>query len=177
MTKIAVLVGSLRDGSINKTLAKNVEAVAPDGAEFVYANLNLPVFNQDLEGDFPSSAQELKDLIGSSDGVLFVTPEHNRSVPAALKNAIDWASRPHGTNSFDGKPAAIIGASGPMGASQAQQMLRSIAVYLNTKLMGQPEVYFNAYTGFDENGNVVDESREFLANFAKSFVEHIKKNK
>jgi chromate reductase len=177
MMKIAVLVGSLRADSINKKLAKNVEALAPEGVEFVYADLNLPLFNQDLEADLPQDVRALKSLINEADGVLFVTPEHNRTIPAVLKNGIEWASRPYGDNSFEGKPATVIGASGAMGASQAQHTLRSVAAHLNTRLMGQPEVYFNAYEGLDEQGVVVEKSRDFLADFIKSFVEHINTSK
>lgn len=177
MTKIAVLVGSLRADSINKKLANNIEALAPEGVEFVYGDLNLPLFSQDLEADVPAEVKNLKSLIEGADGVLFVTPEHNRSIPAALKNAIDWSSRPYGSNSFNGKPAAIVGASGALGATQAQQALRNVAVYLNTKLMGQPEVYFNAYEGLDDEGKVVDDSKEFLADFISKFTAHIETSK
>ncbi len=111
MTKIAVLVGSLRDGSMNKMLAKNLEALAPEGTEFEYADLNLPLFNEDIEPNFPQEAQAAKDVVERADGVLFVTPEYNRGVPGVLKNAIDWLSRPWGQNSFAGKPAGIVGAT------------------------------------------------------------------
>lgn len=178
MTKIAVLVGSLSEGSINKTLAKNLEALAPEGTEFVYADLDLPLFNYDLEADFPTKAKALKDLVESADGVLFATPEYNRSFSGVLKNAIDWASRPWGSNSFDGKPAGIVGASvGATGATQAQAALRNVAVYLNTKLLGQPELYINAPATFDGNGDVVAESKDFLQGYVDAFVAHVEASK
>jgi chromate reductase len=176
--KIAVLVGSLSQASINKKLAQGIEKLLPEGVEFAYANLDLPLFNYELEADFPGDAQALKDLIESADGVLLVTPEYNRSFSGVLKNAIDWASRPWGTNSFNGKPAAIIGASGSgLATAQAQQSLRNVMLYLNTKLIGQPEVYFNATQGFDTNGELTEDSAEFLQKFVDAFVAHIQDNK
>jgi chromate reductase len=174
MTTIAVLVGSLRKDSYNLRLAKSVERLAPEGTEFVYANLNLPLFNQDLEADFPPEATALKQLVEGADGVLFVTPEYNRSFSGVLKNAIDWGSRPWGQSSFAGKPAALIGASGgALGATQAQAALRNVLVFLDTKLMGQPEVYFNALTGFDENGELASSAEGFIKAFAEAFVKHV----
>lgn len=147
MTTIAVFVGSLRKESFNLKLAKAIENFMPEGVNFEYADMNLPLYNQDLDGDFPAKATELKQLVERADGVLFVTPEYNRSFPGVLKNAIDWASRPWGQSSFTGKPAAIVGASmGALGATQAQAALRNVALFLDMKLMGQPEVYFNGTT-------------------------------
>lgn len=175
MTKIAVLVGSLSEGSINKKLAKGVEALLPEGVEFVYADIDLPLFNYELESDFPKKPQALKDLIEGADGVLFVTPEYNRSFSGVLKNAIDWASRPYGTNSFSGKPAAIIGASAsPLGTTQAQFALRNVAVHLNTKLIGQPEVYFDGTKGFNEDGTLSDGAIGAVKPFVSAFVAHVK---
>jgi chromate reductase len=177
MTKITVLVGSLRRQSFNLSLAKAVEELSPEGTEFAYADLDLPLFNQDLEGDFPAKALALKDLIESSDGVLFVTPEYNRGYPGVLKNAIDWASRPWGKSSFKGKPAAIIGAAmGALGASQAQQQLRNVVYYLDMQLLGQPEVYFNALTGLDADGSLAQGSVDFIRSFAQAFIEFTQRN-
>lgn len=174
MTKIAVMVGSLSDASINKVLAKNLEKLAPTGVEFVYADLNLPLYNYELEAEFPTKAKELKDLIESVDGVLLVTPEYNRSFSAVLKNALEWASRPWGKNSFDGVPAGVIGSSiGPIGAAQAQSNLRSVMVYLNTKVMGQPELYINGPETFDEDGNVVEGQKDRLQKYIEAFSEHV----
>ncbi|MFT8639651.1 NADPH-dependent FMN reductase [Bifidobacterium sp.] len=178
MTSIAVLVGSLRRDSFNKSLADNIEKLAPAGVTFETADLNLPLFNQDLEADFPADAKALKDLIERSDGVLFVTPEYNRSFSGVLKNGIDWASRPWGQNSFNGKPAAIVGASlGALGTTQAQAALRNVLIYLNTEIMGQPEVYFNATTGLKEDGSVADDAKGFLTDFVNAFVAFIDRHK
>src|SRR5664279_1060122 len=160
MTKIAVFVGSIREKSFNKTLAANLEKLAGDGVEFDYINVGgLPLFNEDLEPDFPAVAQTAKDQVESADGVLIVTPEYNRSAPGVLKNAIDWTSRPWGHNSFTGKPTGIVGASvGPIGTAVAQADLRHIMAYLGTKLMAQPELYVGtAHEYFDEKGVVTDQ--------------------
>lgn len=174
MTKIAVLVGSLREGSSNKHFAHAVEKMLPEGVEFEYANLQLPLYNQELEADYPAEATKLKELIESSDGVFIVTPEYNRGYPGVLKNAIDWASRPWGTNSFDGKPAVIAGVSGsPLGTTQAQSQLRNVMLYLNTKLMGQPEAYLFASKALNEDGTISEESKEFTQAFADALVAHV----
>src|SRR5215470_13687485 len=101
MTTIAVFVGSLRDGSLNKKLAKNLEELAPKGTTFDYVDLNLPLYNSDDEAAFPAAATTAKKKVEAADAVLIVTPEYNRSIPGVLKNAIDWISRPWGQNSFD----------------------------------------------------------------------------
>lgn len=175
MTSIAVFVGSLRQESINGRYAKALEALLPEGVTFEYADLDVPLYNQDLEADFPAEAQALKDLVARHDGVLFVTPEYNRSFPAALKNGIDWASRPWGTNSFDGKPVAIVGVSGSLATTQAQQQLRNVLIYLNTKLLGQPEMYINAAMAFDESGQLTDEAAAYAKDFLNTFIAHIQR--
>lgn len=179
MTKIAVFVGSLRAESLNKKLAKNLEMLAPEGAEFNYIDVGaLPLYNEELEANYPASAQAVKDTVEASDGVLIVTPEYNRGIPGVLKNALDWASRPWGTNSFDGKPTGIVGAGGLLGTGAAQAQLRSVMVYLNTKLMGQPEVYFvHAQNLFDEEGVVVEGSRDQLKRYIDALVDHIDSQK
>jgi chromate reductase len=179
MTNIAVFVGSLQTGSFNKKLAKNLEALAPDGIEFHYVDINLPLFNQDLEANYPAEAQAAKDIVEAADGVLFVTPEYNRSIPGVLKNAIDWVSRPWGTNSFNGKPTGIVGASGgPVGTAVAQSDLRHISGFLNVKLMGQPELYLSNSAGrFDDNGKIVDESRDFLKTYIDAFAAWVETEK
>ncbi|WEV42433.1 NAD(P)H-dependent oxidoreductase [Bifidobacterium sp. ESL0682] len=178
MTTIAVFVGSLRKDSFNKSLAENIERLSPEGVKFDYVDMDLPLYNQDLDGDLPAKVTEMKQKVEAADGVLFVTPEYNRSFSGVIKNAIDWASRPWGQSSFAGKPAAIIGASmGALGATQAQQALRNVVLFLDMKLMGQPEVYFNAASGLDENGNVVESSEDFLRGFAEAFAKHVEANK
>ena len=175
MTTIAVFVGSLRTDSLNKKLAHNLEQLAPEGVRFDYVDLNLPLYNTDLENDFPKEVQTVKDKVTAADGVLIITPEYNRSIPGVLKNAMDWASRPYGQNAFDGKPLALAGASGgPIGTAVAQSDLRHIAGYLNMRLLGQPELYFNfAENKFDEEGKVVDEYKDHLNNFIQSFVTYM----
>lgn len=176
MTKIAVLVGSLRANSINKHLAEELEALLPDGTTFEYADLKLPLFNQDNESThYPAEAKVLKELVEAADGVLFVTPEHNRGMPAALKNALDWASRPWGTNSFDGKPAAIVGASSSLATTQAQQQLRNVALHLNTHLLGQPEMYIDTQRVHDKEGALTPEATELYRQFISAFMAHIAK--
>lgn len=179
MTNIAVFVGSLRADSLNKKLAHNLEALAPEGTRFNYVDLNLPLYNGDSEADFPAEATAAKQAVEAADGVLIVTPEYNRSIPGVLKNAIDWASRPWGHNSFDGKPVALTGATGgPIGTAVAQSDLRHIAGYLNMRLVGQPELYFNfADSKFDKDGKVTEESREQVKGFIENFVSFIDKNK
>lgn len=176
MTKIAVIVGSIRADSFNKKLAINLERLAPQGTEFTYADIStLPLYSQDAEGAYPASAQAVKDVIEAADGVLVVTPEYNRSIPGVLKNAIDWASRPWGTNSFDGKPAGIVGASiSALGTAPAQAHLKDILVYLNVKFMGQPELYLSlAGDRFDETGKIVEASEKFLQGYITALVAHI----
>jgi chromate reductase len=174
MTKIVVFVGSLQKESYNKKLAKTLEQLMPEGVEFNYVNIQLPLFNQDLEANYPAEAQAVKDIVTEADGVLFVTPEYNRSVPGVLKNAIDWASRPYGTSAFTGKPVGIIGASiSPVGTAVAQSDLRHIVAFLNMKLMGQPEVYVANTMGlsFDEDGILTDEHwRDNLKKYGEAFA-------
>ncbi|HEU0266592.1 MAG TPA: NADPH-dependent FMN reductase [Candidatus Saccharimonadaceae bacterium] len=177
MTKIAVFVGSLREDSLNKKLAKNLEEMAPEGVDFDYIDLNLPLFNQDLEANYPAEAKKVKEQVEAADGVLFVTPEYNRSVPGVLKNAIDWASRPWGTNSFAHKPTGIVGASGgPVGTAVAQSHLRGICGFLDVKFMSQPELYFGGATEkFDADGKVIGESREYVQRYIDTFAAWVRK--
>ena len=176
--KIAVIVGSLQKDSHNKKLAKTVEGLLPEGVTFEYVDINMPLFNQDLEADYPVEAQVAKDIIKAADGVLIVTPEYNRSIPGVLKNAIDWASRPYGKNSFAGKPTAAIGtAMGSLGTAAAQQHLRAILAYLNVVLMGQPEGYIVFKQGLvDDSHTVTDENvRKFLQMYMEKFGDWIER--
>lgn len=178
MTKIAVLVGSLRKESSNNKLAQAIIAAAPEGVEFVETDLHLPLFDQDVEAtDFPKKATELKNQIESADGVLILTPEYNRGYSGVIKNALDWSSRPWGSNSFDGKPVALAGVSiSPLGTTQAQSQLRNVLVYLNTKLMGQPEMYGDASRLFTEDGEVQAEAKDVIADYAAAVVAHVQAN-
>jgi chromate reductase len=172
--KVAVLVGSLRRDSFNRKLARAVEKLAPGEFEFRHIRIdNLPLYNQDFDGDYPAEGKRLKQEIEAADALLLVTPEYNRSVPGVLKNALDMGSRPWGTNSFAGKPGAAIGISiGATGASMAQQHLRNVLLYLDVALMGQPEVYMQFKDGLiDDEGNLGNEdARKFLQGFVDRYV-------
>ncbi|HEX5961718.1 MAG TPA: NADPH-dependent FMN reductase [Rhodanobacteraceae bacterium] len=171
---IAVLVGSLRKGSINKQLAHALARIAGDRAEFRFVRIDdLPLYNQDFDGDYPALCTRLKDEVKSADAILFVTPEYNRSIPGVLKNAIDIASRPWGTNSFAGKPGAVIGTSaGAMSTALAQQHLRNVCVFIDVHLMAQPEAFVRYSEGlFAEDGTVTEErTRKYLAGFVDSYL-------
>jgi chromate reductase len=173
MSKIAVIVGSIRRDSINRKLAEALAKLAGPKAQFVFSRIDdLPLFNQDLEPAPPAAVTRLKGEIEAADGVLIVTPEYNRSIPGVLKNAIDWASRPYGKNSFNGKPTAGIGTSmGAVGTAAAQQHLRSILGYLNVVLMGQPEGYIVFRKDMlDAAGNFADEAtRKFMQGYVDAF--------
>ena len=177
--KVAVIVGSLRKDSYNLKLAKALARLSAQKLDFNIVKIaDLPLFNQDLEAEFPASALRLKQEIEAADAVLFVTPEYNRSIPAPLKNAIDWCSRPYGKNSFSQKPTAICGASvGTIGTACAQQALKPILVYLDVILMGQPEVYFHfKENAIDADGKINDANTEkFLQSFVDRFVAWIEK--
>lgn len=178
---VAVLVGSLRKESYNKRLAKAIEKLAGDRLSFVDVRIDdLPLYNQDFDQDYPAECTRLKKAIEGADAVLVVTPEYNRSIPGVLKNALDIASRPWGTNSFKGKPAAVIGASiGAQGTAVAQAHVDNIMLYLDTKLMGQPEVYLKVDDEtIDANGEVANEgTKKFLAGFVDAFVDWIAKTR
>jgi chromate reductase len=141
--KVGYFVGSLATASINRTLSKALIRLAPPELEFVEIPIkHLPLYSYDYDNDFPPEGRALKDAIASVDAVLFVTPEYNRSIPGGLKNAIDWASRPPGDNSFALKPSAMIGASpGRIGTAVAQRSLRSVLSYCNSPQMNAPEAY------------------------------------
>ena len=171
---VAVLVSSLRKGSFNKQLARALEEIAGDRAEFRHVRIDdLPLYDQDFDGDYPAVCKRLKDEIKACDAVLFVTPEYNRSVPGVLKNAIDIASRPWGTNSFAGKPGAVIGTSmGAMSTALAQQHLRNICVFLDTPMLQQPEAFVHYKEGLiADDGSVTDESvGTFLGDFVDKYL-------
>src|SRR5262245_56346189 len=174
MPKIAVIVGSIRRDSINRKLAEALAKLAGPNTEYSFLKIDdLPLFSQDLEPSPPAAVTRLKRETEAADGVLIVTPEYNRSIPGVLKNAIDWASRPYGKNSFGSKPTAALGTSqGAVGTAAAQQHLRSILAYLNVKLMGQPEGYIVFKPGMvDAEGNVPDEgTRKFLQAYVDAFA-------
>jgi chromate reductase len=171
--RVGYMIGSLSTQSINRTLAKALLRLAPENLKFVEIPIrDLPLYNRDFDTDYPPAGKALKDAIATVDAVLFVTPEYNRGIPGCLKNAIDWASRPYGTNSFAHKPSAVIGASpGKIGTAVGQQSLRSVLNACNSPLMGAPEAYIQFTPGLiTELGEVTDKSTEqFLRNFLEAF--------
>ncbi len=180
MINVAVVVGSLRRDSINRKLALALKKLGvAQGIEFNLVEIgDLPHYNDDLWSEPPAAVSGLKRAIEAADAVLFITPEYNRAIPGVLKNAVDWASRPWGKNSWSGKPAAIAGATGgKIGTAVAQAELRNILVVLDTALMGQPEAYVTlAPATIDKDHNVTDESvRKFLAGFVSAFRDWIGK--
>jgi len=162
---IIAISGSLRKGSSNTALARSLQAFAPAGMHIAVADIgNLPLYNQDSEATYPATDQVLKDAVGTADGLIIVTPEYNRSIPGVLKNAIDWLSRPYGTNSFARKPVLVAGVSvGKIGTAVAQSHLRQIMLHLDADVIGQPELYLGpAQEIFDAEGNISDDSTKEL---------------
>ncbi|MGH6893894.1 MAG: NADPH-dependent FMN reductase [Dongiaceae bacterium] len=174
LPKVAIVNGSLRKDSINKKLALAIAKLAGGRLDLKLVDLSdLPLYNQDLEANFPAAAQRVKNEIEAADAVLFVTPEHSRSIPAALKNVIDWVARPYGKSNWIGKPGAIVGTSGGrVGTAIAQDHLRSILVAQGISLLGQPEVYFIHRDGvFDSSHDVTDpQARQILQRFVEAFA-------
>jgi chromate reductase len=175
--KVGYFVGSLSSTSINRELSRVLISLAPEDLEFTEIPIgDLPLYSQDYDANYPPEAVALKDAIHRSQAILFVTPEYNRSIPGALKNAIDWASRPWGQNAFDHIPAAVIGAStGAIGTALSQQSLRAVLSFCNARQMTAPEAYIR-YTAelFPGNGEVTDDStKAFLTNFMTEFRDHV----
>ncbi len=178
--KVGYLVGSLAKGSINRLLAKALTRLAAPQLELVEIPIkDLPLYSYDYDADYPPVARAFKQAIADVDAVLFVTPEYNRSIPGALKNAIDWASRPWGKNSFARKPSCVIGTSpGAIGTAVAQQQLRGVLCFCNSPLMNTLEAYIQFTPGLiTEDGTVTNDSTtEFLSNYMKElhlFVERV----
>jgi chromate reductase, NAD(P)H dehydrogenase (quinone) len=177
--RIAVVVGSLRRDSFNRKLATALARIAPP--EFTFDPIeigDLPLYNQDDDASPADAVKRLKAAITAAQGVLFVTPEYNRSIPGVLKNAIDHASRPYGKSVWQNKPAGVIGASvGAIGTALAQQHLRNILAYLDMPTLGQPEAFIHAKDGlFDEAGNIGEASRKFLQSWMDRYVAWIKQH-
>jgi chromate reductase len=170
---VAILVGSLRKDSVNRKLANALIELAPKGLSPSIVEIGqLPLYNQDDDGDPPAEWMAFRKRISAADAVLFVTPEHNRSVPAALKNAIDVGSRPYGRSAWSGKPGAVVSASpGGIGAFGANHHLRQSLVFLDVPAMAQPEAYIGgADKLFDASGKLVnDGTRKFLQGFMQAF--------
>jgi chromate reductase len=178
--RIAVVVGSLRRDSFNKQLAGALAKLAPSDLEFTTVRIDdLPLYNQDDDAKQAETVRRLKTEIAGAQGVLFVTPEYNRSVPGVLKNAIDNASRPYGQSAWAGKPAAMVGISvGAIGTALAQQHLRNILAYLDMPTLGQPEVFLQDKPGFfDANGGIAsDGTKQFLQKFIERFAQFVKEH-
>ncbi|NYT35013.1 NAD(P)H-dependent oxidoreductase [Rhizobium sp. WYCCWR 11128] len=177
MKKVAVIVGSLRRESINKKFAKVLAHLAKDRLHFDIVDLsNVPLYNDDLWETVPESILELKRRISEADGVLFVSPEYNRSFTPVLKNAIDWGTRPYGKNVFSNKPGAVVGTSpGAIGSAVGQSQLRTVLASIHVVTMGQPEVYLSWKEDlFDADLNIVNEStRGFLETWVDHFARWI----
>jgi chromate reductase, NAD(P)H dehydrogenase (quinone) len=171
--KVGYFVGSLARASINRKLALALVRLAPPQLEFAEIPFkDLPLYSPDYDADLPEVAKKFKSAIADVEAVLFVTPEYNRSIPGGLKNAIDWASRPYGKNSFARKPSAVIGASpGAIGTAVAQQHLRSLLGYCNSPQMNTPEAYIQFTPGLiDDAGTVANESTmKFLTTYMAEF--------
>jgi chromate reductase len=175
---IAVVVGSLRRDSINRKLASALVKLAPPDFSFKQLEIgDLPLYNEDNDAHPSEPVKRLKAEVAAASGLLFVTPEYNRSIPGVLKNALDNASRPYGQNAWAGKPAGVLGASpGTIGTAMAQQHLRNILAYLDVPTLCQPEAYLQIRNGFfDQDGNIPNENtRRFLQNWLDRYVAWVK---
>ena len=177
--KIAVVVGSIRKDSFNKKLARALEKLFPADFSFTHVRIDdLPLYNQDDDGSPAAEVTRLKGEIKAAQGLLFVTPEYNRSIPGVLKNAIDHASRPYGQSVWDGKPAGVIGASvGAIGTALSQQHLRNILAYLNVPTLGQPEAFIHNKEGlYEADGSLGEGSRKFLQGWVDAYVAWVRKH-
>ncbi|MBX7104428.1 MAG: NAD(P)H-dependent oxidoreductase [Gemmataceae bacterium] len=177
--RIAVIVGSLRKDSINRKLADALVRLAPAELTFLHVSIgDLPLYNQDDDGKPAEPVQRLKADLLAAQGLMFVTPEYNRSMPGVLKNAIDHGSRPYGQSAWAGKPAGVLGASiGAMGTALAQQHLRNVLAYLDVPTMGQPEAFIQIKDDFfDSQGNIGERSRSFLQAWMDHFAAWVKKH-
>lgn len=175
--QIAVIVGSLRKDSFNRQLANAVSRLAPSEFSFKHLEIgDLPLYNQDDDAAPAAAVKRLKAEIAAARGLLFVTPEYNRSMPGVLKNALDHASRPYGQNAWAGKPAGVLGISvGATGTAMAQQHLRNVLAYLDVPTLGQPEAFIHAKEGlFDDAGNIGPGSKAFLQRWMDRYVAWVK---
>lgn len=177
--KIGYFVGSLSSTSVNRRLALGAISVAPPELEFTEIPIrDLLLYSPDYDADYPPAARALKDSIGASDGILFVSPEYNRSIPGALKNAIDWGSRPWGQNAFARKPTGIIGASiGPIGTAVMQSSMRGVLSFLNAPQLNSPEVYIHFKDeDFGEDGSVLNpKTEEFLRHYMTEYAAFVER--
>lgn len=180
MKKVGVVLGSIRKNSFSQQLAQNIVELFPEGYETEFIEIaNLPLYNQDYDENVPEVYTSFREKIKSLDAVLFVTPEHNRSFPAALKNALDVGSRPYGSNVWDGKPALIVSQSpSNLSGFGANHHLRQVLAFLNMPVVQQPEVYIaNVHELLDENGKITKQDTiQFLKSAVDAFVALIQKH-
>jgi chromate reductase, NAD(P)H dehydrogenase (quinone) len=177
-TRIAVIVGSLRRDSFNRKLADALPGLAPD-VEFTQLRIDdLPPYNQDDDGAPAEAVTRLKGEIAAASGLVFVTPEYNRSMPGVLKNAIDHASLPYGQNAWKGKPAGVLGVSiGAAGTAMAQQHLRNVLAYLDVPTLGQPEVFIQHKEGvFDAPGKLGESTDKFMRGWMAAYLAFVKRH-
>lgn len=171
--RIAIIVGSLRKESINRQLAHAVAKMAPANVVFQEVAIgDLPLYNQDADGNEVAAVQHFRSAIRAADAVLFITPEYNRSMSGVLKNALDQGSRPYGQSVWEGKPAAVMGMSlGAIGTAMAQQHLRNVLAYLNMPTLGQPEMFLHFKEGFfTVDGSVGEQSHAYVQKFVDQLV-------
>ena len=177
-TRIAVIVGSLRKASFNRQFADALPSLAP-GVEFTQLRIDdLPPYDQDDDGSPAASVTRLKGEIAAATGLVFVTPEYNRSLPGVLKNAIDHASRPYGQSAWKGKPAGVMGVSiGAAGTSMAQQHLRNVLAYLDMPVLGQPEVFIQHKDGlFAGPGKLGESATKFMQGWMDTYLAFVKRH-
>ncbi len=177
--KIAIVVGSLRKASFNRKVAKELIRIQPESLEMEIVEIgSLPLYNEDIDTTPPVEYQEFRQKIKAADGVLFLTPEYNRSIPGALKNAIDVGSRPYGQSAWQGKPGAVISVSpGAMGAFGANHALRQSMVFLNVPMMQQPEAYIgHISTSFDQDDHLIEATEKYLKSIIDAFSKWVEKH-
>ncbi|MBP6123076.1 MULTISPECIES: NADPH-dependent FMN reductase [Providencia] len=176
---IGVVVGSLRADSYNLKVAKAIIKLFPANFSFKFIRIDqLPLYSQDADQNVPAVVADFKDQIKTCDGIIFATPEYNRSIPGVLKNAIDQGSRPWGDNSWEGIPAGLLGVSiGNISTAIAQQHLRNSLTFLNMPTMNQPECFLKWYDGMvDEQDNLAAKSKDFLQPWADTFAKFVAHN-
>ncbi|MBN6206430.1 NAD(P)H-dependent oxidoreductase [Ralstonia pickettii] len=180
MTKVGIVVGSIRKNSFSEQLAKNIVGLFPEGFDTEFIEIaNLPLYNQDSDENVPEVYTNFRETVKALDAVVFVTPEHNRSFPAALKNALDVGSRPYGSNVWDGKPALIVSQSpSNLSGFGANHHLRQVLAFLNMPVVQQPEVYIaNVMNLLGEDGKITNQDTiGFLQTVVDSYVDFIKRH-
>ena len=177
---IGTVVGSIRKASINARIADALERLAPPSVAFHRIRIDdLPLYNQDLDNPPVAEVHRLRQEVRSADGIIFVTPEYNRSIPGVLKNAIDHASRPHREGAWVGKPAGVIGATpGALGTAPAQQHLRNVLACLGMPTLAQPDAFIHVDEGFFSAEGLVARGadRDFLTRWMAHYVEWVRKH-